>query len=395
MSESNKSKAQRGYDNQSVLEGIFEELKAGGYIKSFISPYRFGYADYKDDQFYAPFFLTFDNGEKWIVYTTTSFRSDRVKEYLWDIINLKNLNSDITKAYLVYPENLSKEDEKPFRELGRKVASHEIFSNLDGVYSTPAFIAKCKAQKNSDYGDGYMHSMRGTVYEHKLSNALKNKANLRELKRHDESNITGDEYLLEQVLKVMEQDPFDVEKIESSADRQDIGLLPSHGQPKTDVIADLVLETGERKTVTISCKRTDSDWVSIAQYSADKIADAVDRTNFKLRELLNKFQEEGTIGSMTADEQRELAEELKPIMKRFCMWAFGGIGGEGNPKTQWANWIAVFKDDEDLDDFDFYSIEDYVAKQIKEVKGNFGTPFHWTYASGAKGKSIQLKAKVI
>ena len=42
------------------------------------------------------------------------------------------------------------------------------------------------------------------------------------------------------------------------------------------------------------------------------------------------------------------------------------------------------------------NIDDYINILLKNnIKGNFGTPFQWTYASGCKGKNIQLKCKIL
>ena len=44
--------------------------------------------------------------------------------------------------------------------------------------------------------------------------------------------------------------------------------------------------------------------------------------------------------------------------------------------------------------FSVHSLEDYYDL-ISSHSGMFGTPFHWTYASKQKGKSIQLKVPVV
>ena len=51
---------------------------------------------------------------------------------------------------------------------------------------------------------------------------------------------------------------------------------------------------------------------------------------------------------------------------------------------------------DNTDEISIHSIEEYIEK-LKETnaKGQLGTFFKWTYASGRKGKDIQLKTKII
>ena len=77
---------------------------------------------------------------------------------------------------------------------------------------------------------------------------------------------------------------------------------------------------------------------------------------------------------------------------QLAIWAYGGIGGEGDSNTQWANYIITFKNE--TSELSVIKLEDYVSA-ILVVDGQFGTPFTWTFASKQKGKSIQLKGKVI
>ena len=43
-----------------------------------------------------------------------------------------------------------------------------------------------------------------------------------------------------------------------------------------------------------------------------------------------------------------------------------------------------------------HTLEEYISMLLKkENESHFGTPFQWTFASGRKGKDIQLKCKII
>ncbi len=94
------------------------------------------------------------------------------------------------------------------------------------------------------------------------------------------------------------------------------------------------------------------------------------------------------------DTYEYLVEHLKPYHKALALWVYGGIGGEGNPETQWAKYIITYKNSSDK--CDIYTVEDYIARIEKYGKIiNLGTIFQWTHASKGKNKSIQLKSQVI
>ena len=225
-----------------------------------------------------------------------------------------------------------------------------------------------------------------------MASALRNKANLRVLKGVLDDSIPVDIGLLDAVLDKMGLDPKAISFISSSAEREDIGFLPSGGSPKTDVLADIFFDAGTKDTLTISCKKTGASNVTIGQHKADDIAQAIDPLNTKLKALLNKFQVEGTLSAMSQTEIQELTDELNPVMKKFCRFIIGGIGGPGDPHKHWANYVMVCRDDPD--DYTFYTLDEYIDELLSKPRKHFGTPFSWTYASGSKGNDIQFKVDV-
>ena len=75
-------------------------------------------------------------------------------------------------------------------------------------------------------------------------------------------------------------------------------------------------------------------------------------------------------------------------------WVIGGVGGEGDPETQWANHVIAFN--ENTGKYSIKTLNEYVAEYERlEISGQFGTPFQWTYPSGGKGKRIQLKGTIL
>ena len=104
-STSNKAKSMHGSENQQELYNILLNCLDNGYISDVVKEFRAGSIHAVNQrQFYAPFMIQFSDRSRWIIYTTTSFRSDRVKEQLWDALNLKEIDTNITKAILVYSD---------------------------------------------------------------------------------------------------------------------------------------------------------------------------------------------------------------------------------------------------------------------------------------------------
>ena len=394
MSESNKKKQQKGDAANSVILGIIKECRNAGYIVSYQERFFTNYPKYPERrQFFAPFLIEFENGEKWIVFKSSSMRNDRVKEYFWDAEHLKQIDPTIKKAYLVYSPTIDQEERDSFQKLGNKITSKTIYSSLDGVYSSTAFRAKIKEIGSKGKSGGFMKNAEGIAFEQRLANSLSNEANLRILKGDSDGSIADNISLMELVLKKLAINPHEVERIEATADGKRIGMLPSGGKPKTDVLADVLFFGGSDNVLTISCKNSSAKRVSVAQFSADSICDAIDPLNSDLRILLNRFQAVGGPKSMSKVDAIALEKQLKPVLKRFCLWAIGGIGGPGDQKEQWAKYIMICHNEPDS--YAFWTIDEYVDRLIACTKGHFGTPFEWTYARGCKGKSIQLKVKII
>lgn len=391
MSDSNAGKNQIGKDAQVSLGGWLKQAKKAGYIKEYYERHRDGYAGHSKTQFYAPFLIEFKNGDRWILYSTTSLR-DRVKEDFWDAENLKAIDPTIVKAFLIYPDGRPQKVRDAFASFNKRIEDRTIYSPLDGAIPFATFQALVVSIGTAGKSSGYIAGAEGRAFEVRVANSLRNKANLRVLKGKPDDSIPVDIGLLDAVLDKISLDPRAISFISSSADREDIGTLPSGGSPKTDVLANIFLDSGDQSTLTISCKKTGASSVTIGQHKADDIALAVDPLNTKLKTLLNKFQVEGTLSAMSSDEIQELTDELAPMMKTFCRFIIGGVGGPGDPNKHWAKYVMVCRDDPD--DFKFYTLDEYIDELLSKPRKHFGTPFSWTYASGSKGNDIQFKVDV-
>ncbi|MCQ2080588.1 MAG: MspI family type II restriction endonuclease [Lachnospiraceae bacterium] len=105
-----------------------------------------------------------------------------------------------------------------------------------------------------------------------------------------------------------------------------------------------------------------------------------------------------TVETYSVTHNAEVFELFEQVLSAYKdqleKWVLGGIGGEGDPKTQWASHIITVNDKET--ECNVCSIDEYIIEcQQRGIEGQLGTPFQWTYPSGGKGKRIQLKGKMI
>ena len=115
MAFSNAEKSRHGKSAQDSLSFILNRCKKLNYITDYAEEYRIGKEGYTNEkQFYAPFLIVFPDGTKWALYTTTSMRTDRIKGQQWDAVNLKEIDPQITKAYLVFPDGVPEKDRNEF-----------------------------------------------------------------------------------------------------------------------------------------------------------------------------------------------------------------------------------------------------------------------------------------
>ena len=173
----------------------------------------------------------------------------------------------------------------------------------------------------------------------------------------------------------------------------DIPKLPSGGQPKTDVLLYAETEQGIRN-YTFSCKRSNSSWVSVHEYTADAFARVLNPDDIHLKELLYEFQQAGGSKAMGVQQSEKFEECIKKYSDVLSRWVIGGAGGEGDRDTQWAEYIITFNENQNT--YSIHTVEGYIEEcKRQDVKGQFGTLFKWTYPSKGKGKRIQLKGKIL
>ncbi len=391
MPESNADRQIRGNAAKNVLGCLLNLCVELGYISTYEANYSIGKPEYSDqNQFRAHYLIKFPDNAEWIVFSTTSLR-DRIKANYWDAFNIKELNPMITDAYLVYPDSISQNEKNTFIRKSNKIQNYGEFSPLTALLSQNKFFNTIETHALQGLTDGQRRDKKGNNFEKRLAFILSNQYNFEKWKNQDKI-IDGFHYTYyEETVSFFGLDREAVKKIEATSDKNRIGYLPSGGPSKTDILVTVTYNDNSCKYYTISCKRSNNANVSIHQYSADSFADVLAPNNLELRRLLQEFQQKGNLKDMDANDKETLANILQPYILPLCKWALGGIGGEGNPDTQWANYLFVY--DDDTEAILKHTTEEYCYLLSNNCTRSFKTPFSWTY-QGTRGSNIQLKCPI-
>ena len=394
MALSNKDKKQHGQNAINSLEALLAFCRDKGLIKEFLRNFRTGYTEFSDKQFLAHYIITFESGEKWILFSTTSMRTDRIKGQQWDTANIKNIEDAVRKCYLVYPDSVSDDERSEFVLQDNKYTKGEEYSVIDRIVNQDELFTLIEDTCTRSMTTGRSRDLRGRTFEKRVADILSYPVNLTKWVSDDELMVGLNYKIFSTIVEKFNIDKKLVATITATSDETVIGRLPSRGKPKTDVLVTVTYKDGSEHIYTISCKSTNSNAVSFHQYSYEAFSKALDPTNANLKNLLSEFQKCGNLRDFGEANSNALTQALRNYNEKLAMWVLGGVYGEGNPETQWAKYLLAYNNADGT--FNIHTIEEYYQK-LKDagITGHFGTVFSWTFASGQKGKSIQLKCKVI
>lgn len=130
----NKLKSINGQISKNTLSTQLQMLQANGIISFCSMEYRNGYAEYDPKQFYAPFYIEFQNGEGWLLFSSSSIRNDRMNNQQWNSLHLKRIAENIKRAYLVIPDEISQNrKERNIAENYQKKITGKMYSAIEDV----------------------------------------------------------------------------------------------------------------------------------------------------------------------------------------------------------------------------------------------------------------------
>lgn len=373
------------------LDSILEDLKKENLISKVIKEYRIGDPEYKNKkQFYVPYMITFniDHNEQWALYSTSCFRSDRVKGHQWDIYNIKRLNEKVTKCFLVYPDDVKEKDRKNFDDFNHNILDNYNYSIINSALSQKELVQRIRETAYLDKSKGKKDSDFGSLFEIQITNILNNSSNFNKWKYNNSVEVG---YHYRSFLDIIDKLNISKNKVKKLKAENVRSVKKGGGKPKADIILYITFENGETKKVVFSLKFSNANRVSVHEYTANKFADVLNKDDLYLRKLLNDFQNEGGLKALGKEKSKELEKVLNPYREKLALWALGGYNDPDieNP----IDYLII--GNKDNQEINIETIPEYYNKVKSMKKGHFGTIFSWTYPSGGKGKRIQLKAPII
>lgn len=131
----NKVKSINGVMVKHYLLTTLQKCQDNGTIVYCTKDYRCGYPSCSEKQFYAPFYIEFQDGNAWILYATNSIRNDRMCIQQWHSEHIKVLFPNVIKSIVVVPSEV-RDVQKESREVLRyneKIEDKSFLSFVDQV----------------------------------------------------------------------------------------------------------------------------------------------------------------------------------------------------------------------------------------------------------------------
>lgn len=386
-SDDNGKKSKHGKNARRTMDIAVDELERNHAVKNVKDTPSYGYQGYQSDQFKADKEVTLADDSTVALFSTSSLRSDRVRTKQWQAHNIKQV-SRVEYAVIILPDESAYDSGTVPRD---EIRNNEVVSAIDDILTVKEFYDYAMDVAGANMGVGKGNDFVGRRMESMLVSVLRNRDNLKRL----QGSETETGYMYDLYHKVMSAIRVNPASIACVSATNEVPSLPNGGNPKTDVAMTILLQDGNVASFTFTLKNSERDMVSVHEYPADAFADVLDPANEVLRSLLRAFQAAGSKKAMSPDDAEALERELKPYLRKLDRWVFGGYGGRTSDPIQLAEYIITH--DKRSKQYAVHSIDEYIDALEKDNDGTrgFGTIYNRTYASKKRGKTIQLKAKVL
>src|SRR5699024_10077333 len=379
----NKKKALSGVKVKKLLKKTLESLTSNPYINiGYQIDFDTGYEGYSNKQFKMDALIRFNdsNDEVWLIKTTSSIRSDRVKGNQFDAQNIRKIKPTVKKIYLVTSDFADSNEIDNRKKYSESIRSKKLYSEIDDVISinTLSLLIRDKALEN--LSQGVRSNVLGKETEERIMRALNNEDNIALWNGAiDKYSLpkSADYELFKEILSTHGVDNLS-ESITSLYATTDIPLLDGGGQPKTDVHCEV--ETNlNTYIINISVKQTSAKKVTIHEGFVEELLDVLHlNTASDLGTALLKLQECGgkrKLQEKYPDSHRVLEDKLHEYNTELIEFFLFGIGGK-QKDIQIANMLVYNKT------FKATTVNETIIHMSRH-HGQFGTPFSFTYPSGS------------
>lgn len=355
--------------------------------------YSIGYPN-QESQFKMDFlvqFTDFDN-EKWLIKSTNSIR-ERIYSAEFFAQNIRLIDKKVKNIYVVVPDSISSAEMKNKSNYSAKINRTTYTSFLTDVLTVNELRQKIVEKAAQNIAQGLRANLLGNDAEISivnLLNDLKNKALWNDYQNVQQTIKSSTYNIYKKMLKKLNlQEGFD--KILEITATNVIPLLSNRGKPKTDV--SVRIKTDRKELVrNISIKNTREKTVTIHEGSVSDLISALKLwENAPLSQALMDFQKVGSKKNLIAENpvsDKILEKNLKLHNIALIEFFIFGINSPlVNNKIQIADLILF------TNKFAIWNRDEYIKHYIQEYseKGQFGTPFKWTYPSKKRGQKIQIK----
>ena len=408
----NAEKQKSGQQFQEALVEKFIELELSGTIKSFQAEQKFAHKGFSYPNQYLANFVIETIDEKFIIVNSSkSFRSDRVKTQFWDvngIINNSEISDSIVASIILYSDE--EKGAKGFENHRRFIENKHSYSPASHIFLVGDFIEfldNYKTEIESRVSDasfdvkeirklpaetrGSEYGKLGIQFEKDLVLSLNDLTNLEKFKKSELEINHPFQLILTAICKKSDLGCGEINSVNAT---DTVPLLRSGGNPKTDIVVEVVYNRGVIME-TISIKNSTQSRVSCHDYKVEDYIRVLDCQGTKLETYLRKFQDNPTYRSFNdamhgAESSMEFEKLIKPLGIRLTEWALKGAHDEKNlvsPKLQVSNFLYA----NSKNGVSCYSMDEYIQYIFDNVPLIFEVPLSWTYPSKQKSKRIQLK----
>ncbi len=399
MGQENKDKRIAGLNAQKSLCSQIQYLKENGFIETFEEKKKYGHIGLRDDQFVCDFSVTFRNKETWILFSTTSLRTDRFKAKQWDSFNIKIIDPKIQKAFIICTD-----DDNEIENFCNNHASNKDLLYVDGILSQEGFFHLIDDKILGSVLNGRKAAKVGLNFQSLLGMILKNEQNLRKYQGSKKSiGILYNNFkiVLQKLLEKDGNSQSDIKDISASTKIPDLpqytyedGTTKKGGKAKTDLLLSVKFKDQDLKKYTISCKNIQANKATVFEFPPKYCAEILSKAGLskneknKLELLLDKFLECGGPTLMSKEDAQQLENLLKPHLDFFQKWALRGTDKHYSNPDQLADYIVTRKSGEN--EYFIETIEECIQRLTTK---HFGTIFGWTVTKTdkkTKKKNIRL-----